>query len=290
VPLLGPALAHPKANADWVSTLLGSGAPNLAAVTVHRYPYSACASPFSRGHPTIARLLSENATEGLARSVLRVVRIAAQAGLRVRLTELNSVTCGGSPGVSDTFATALWAPDALFELMRIGVISADVHIRADAINMAFTLTGHGLVAHPLLYGLLAFVRTLGSDSRLLRIELHARRSLHVKAWAVLVHRNLLHVLVIDKGGRAVQVALLLPWNGPAAVQRLLAPSVRSTSGVTLDGQRLAPSGAWVGRPVSETIRPRRVSAALGSYRLAVPPYTAALIAVRLARASIPGAR
>ena len=43
--------------------------------------------------------------------------LAHGAGLRFRLDEVNSVTCGGTRGVSDTFATALWAPDALLSLL-----------------------------------------------------------------------------------------------------------------------------------------------------------------------------
>jgi hypothetical protein len=31
--------------------------------------------------------------------------------------------------VSDTFATALWAPDALFELLRAGIDGVNVHVR-----------------------------------------------------------------------------------------------------------------------------------------------------------------
>lgn len=120
MPLFGPALAEPARNLNWVSGLLASPHPRLGAITVHRYPYSACAQPGSRSYPTIARVLSENATAGTARTVRGARRLAARARLPLRLTEINSVTCGGTRGVSDTFATALWAPDALFELLRAG--------------------------------------------------------------------------------------------------------------------------------------------------------------------------
>jgi len=48
-----------------------------------------------------------------------------------------------------------------------GVASADVHVRARAINQAFALTKRGLVAHPLLYGMILFSRTLGADPHLI---------------------------------------------------------------------------------------------------------------------------
>jgi len=283
IPLLGPALADPNSHLGWVSSLLASPHPGLAAITVHRYPYSACALPSWRKYPTIARVLSENASAGLAASLRPVLALASRAGLPVRLTELNSVTCGGLKGVSKTFATALWAPDALFELLRAGVMSADVHIRAEAINMAFSLTRHGLVANPLFYGLLTFVRTIGPDAKLLAVNLHARPALHLKAWAVALRGGVLHVLVINKGARSTAVSLALPTHAPATVQRLLAPSVRSTSGVTLAGQRLGPDGRWTGPPVLESL-PRQGRA----YKLTVRGYSAALVTVKLARSG--GAR
>lgn len=167
VPLFGPALAEPARNLNWVSGLLASPHPRLGAITVHRYPYSACAQPGSRSYPTIARVLSENATAGMARTVRGARRLAARARLPLRLTEINSVTCGGTRGVSDTFATALWAPDALFELLRAGRRLGRRDVRARAINQAFALTKRGLVAHPLLYGMILFSRTLGADPHLI---------------------------------------------------------------------------------------------------------------------------
>src|SRR5205085_4793117 len=168
-----------------------------------------------------------------------------------RLTEFNSVTCGGLRGVSDTFATALWAPDTLFELLRAGVDGVNLHLRANTVNAPFSLGKHGIRARPLMYGLLTFIRTLGRDPWLVRSHLQAKRSLHLKAWAVRVGRGVLHVLLIDKGERSVRVVLRLPARGPATVVRLLAPSPRSTSRVTLAGRRLNSVGGWEGSPVAQ---------------------------------------
>ena len=88
------------------------------------------------------------------------MRVAARRRLPFRLTELNSVTCGGRRGVSNTFATALWAPDALFALLEAGVDGVDVHVRARTINAAFVPVAGGIGARPLLYGLMLFARAL----------------------------------------------------------------------------------------------------------------------------------
>ncbi|MDQ6606587.1 MAG: glycosyl hydrolase family 79 C-terminal domain-containing protein, partial [Actinomycetota bacterium] len=256
VPLAGPALANPVAHEHWFRALIAGARHSLGFVSAHRYPYSACAAPGSNSYPTIARLLSEAASAGIAGSLRRPVDLAHRHGLRFRLTELNSVTCGGRPGISNAFATALWAPDALFELMRTGVDSVNLHVRSDAVNAAFALSARGLAARPLLYGLIAFAQTLGTNPRqLVPAPVLASPSVHLKAWAVRDSGNGLHVLLINKGPQAVTVTLRIPASGRASLQRLLAPSAAARSGVTLGGRWLGRAGRWIGRPRTETIIP-----------------------------------
>jgi hypothetical protein len=276
VPLIGPAVANPNRNLSWVATLLAGPRNGLGIVSVHRYPYSACAPKSSPLYPTIARVLSERASAGVARVVAPAARLAHRAGLPFRLTELNSVTCGGTSGVSETFATALWAPDTLFELLRAGVNGANIHVRENASNAAFKLGAGGLRARPLLYGLALFARTLGPGAQLVHAYDQARPSLHFKAWAVRLRGGLLHVLLIDKGGYAVRVDLRVPGTGPATVQRLLAPSIRSRWGVSLDGQRIAGNGRWEGRRTTEA-----VARSGRGYEIVVPRFSAALVSVRM---------
>lgn len=276
LPLAGPALADPGVNSSWISHLLGSAHPGLGMVSAHRYPYSACVGPSSASFPTIARLLSENASKGMAQTVSASVRLAHRAGLPFRMTELNSVTCGGRAGVSDSFATALWAPDALFELLRAGVDAVNLHIRANPINAPFTLSGYGLRARPLLYGLILFARTLGPDPQLIHVQLRAKRSRHLKVWAVRVRGDALHVLLINKSDHPSRVDLQLPAKGRATVQRLLAPAISSRSGVTLDGQQLGRDGSWQGHSARQTITPD-----VHGYQLTIPPFSAALVRARL---------
>ncbi|HUA48766.1 MAG TPA: glycosyl hydrolase family 79 C-terminal domain-containing protein [Solirubrobacteraceae bacterium] len=272
VPLLGPAVAYPVSGIGWISTLLSRGHAGLTEVTAHEYPYSACAKPASSHYPTIARLLSEAATAGMARRLIPAIRLAHDAGLPFRLTELNSVTCGGRPGVSNTFATALWAPDALFELLRAGVDAVDVHVNPGKSNAAFSLSSRGLSANPLLYGLILFARTLGPDAALVPVHVAGSAALRLKAWAVRVRPGGLHVLLINKGPRDVTTTLHLPGFGPASIGRLLAPSVTSHTGITLGGQHLTTHGAWLGSPSTEVIAP-----AAGSYEVTVPAFSAALV-------------
>jgi hypothetical protein len=281
--LVAPVVAYPVQHLTWIQTLLAGPHPDLGMVSAHMYPYSACAPPGSPSYPTVARLLSEPATAGMANSLRPAVELAHAAGYRFRLSELNSVTCGGVAGISNTFATALWAPDALFELLRVGVNGVNIHVRAFAINAAFAFTRAGLVARPLFYGLILFARTLGPDPQRVRLRLRNERGVDLKAWAVRVSGSVLHVLLINKSNRSVPVGLLLPATGPAVVERLLAPSAAAPSGVTLGGQSLGPDGSWQGRPDNETITPNAQG-----YAVTVPGVSAALVSVHLRPGALGG--
>jgi len=273
-PLVGPAVGYPLLDASWISKLLDGPHPRLGIVSAHIYPYTACAKPGSPNYPTVDRLLSEHASAGLARLIAPAAELAGRAGLALRVTELNSVSCGGRPGVSDSFASALWAPDALFELLRAGVAGVNIHVRAEAVNGAFALTNHGLLARPLLYGLTLFARTLGSGARLMQTQQQASSSARLKVWAVRLANGKLHVLLIDKGERSTTVRLQLATSDTAMLQRLLAAGPHSRSGVTLDGQRLGSDGRWHGRPSPEAIRPDA-----HGYTVTLAPYSAALLSV-----------
>ncbi|MGH2873008.1 MAG: hypothetical protein ACRDL5_11180, partial [Solirubrobacteraceae bacterium] len=214
VGLAGPALADPLVHASWLPAVLATTPGALHLLTIHRYPYTGCRH-LSRAanYATIARLLSPAATTGMASALRRDVAVAQRAGLPLRMTELNSVNCGGRPGVSDSFATALWAPDALFALARVGIDGVNVHVRADAINAAFAIGPRGLDARPLLYGLILFARALGPHPRLVRVITGQPRSLDLDGWVVRVGTRTLHVVLVDNSRRSARVTLQLPVHG-----------------------------------------------------------------------------
>ena len=277
VMLAGPALANPIHHQRWIATLIDGARRSLGLVTIHRYPYTGCAGRRgTRSYATIGRVLSPAASTGMAAAIQPLVDDAHDAGLPLRLTELNSVNCGGRPGVSDAFATALWAPDALFALLRAGVDGVNLHVRADSVNAPFALGAAGLQARPLLYGLILFARALGPRAQLVTVRSHAPRAVNLGAWAVRVGRDTLHVVLIDKGRRAARVALRLPAHGGARVERLLAPNAWSHTGVTLGGRELGADGRWQGLPEHQTLIARG-----GAYVISVRRMSAALLSVRV---------
>jgi hypothetical protein len=270
VPLAGPATA--AASAAWLAALNGLGASRPRIITTHRYPLSNCWPIGSRFYPTIPALLADGSSAGLAASLQGTVAYVRRSHLTLRLDEMNSVSCGGKEGVANSFASALWALDALFEMMRAGVDAVNWHIRPGTLNAPFHLVGDGIDPLPELYGLAVFAQMLRTGNRLLGVHTTESSDLHLKVWALGSRRGL-SVLVINEGPRAARVTLDLGRTaGPALLRRLTAPTVSSSSGVTFGGRSIGADALWHGADGAALAR-----SSGSAYQVLVPGYSAALV-------------
>ena len=273
VPIAGPDV--PPFATGWVQ-----GAPDRSddgpqAIEVHHPGTSTC---WGRANtPTVRRLLAPSAVDGLDTTAGGALEFARAHGLPFYLTETNAVSlCVSMPvaTVAKSFATALWAPDALFEMISAGVQGVNLHLRSSYINAPFHLGDKGLVPRSELYGLALFARMLGPEAQLVGVRLDRAGHLNVKAWAVR-SSGALRVLLIDKDSRPINVAI--PAGRPAApaqLERLEAPSPDSDSGVTLAGQQIGSNGLWYRDKVVTSVPARR-----GDYDVHVSPYSAAMVEI-----------
>ena len=139
VPLVGPASGAPR----WLSGLRSYlvAEPRVGMVTFHRYPLHRCfTARQSPEFPTIANLLAPAAATGPATSLAAAVATAHARGIPLRADELNSVSCGGARGVSDTFASSLWVLDTLFNMAQVGVDGVNIHTFHKAIYEPFAVS------------------------------------------------------------------------------------------------------------------------------------------------------
>ena len=131
VPLAGPSLAGGAIGTHGWFQYLGqflSDEPRVAVATVHRYPLQRCyVSPQQPDYPTIANLLAPAASRALAASVAGAVKAAHAHRIPLRIDEMNTDSCGLVPAVTDSFASALWALDALFSMANVGVDGVNIH-------------------------------------------------------------------------------------------------------------------------------------------------------------------
>ena len=79
--------------------------------------------------------------------------------------EGNSASCGGMPGVSDTFAAPLWAVDFLATLSKGGVSGMNFHGGPGGSYPPIAFENGELQTRPLWYGMLAFSELAANHSR-----------------------------------------------------------------------------------------------------------------------------
>ena len=143
-------------------------------VTYHRYPLRACVTdPTSPGFPSIPNLLADSASAGLATPMAPFIAVTHRHNLPFRVAEMNSASCQGAKGVSDTFASALWALDTMFQFASVGVDGVNFHMLPGSNYELFTVSHNSTGAwqafvHPEYYGLLMFAQAFPPGARLLQ--------------------------------------------------------------------------------------------------------------------------
>jgi hypothetical protein len=274
-PLAGPTVGA----VSWVdlSRFLATER-HLAVVTLHRYPLWACFNARdSPTYPTISNMLSESASGGLAESLAPYVAIAHAHHLPLRNDEMNSVSCGNGYGVANVFGSALWSIDALFQMARVGVDGVNIHTAPVYPDRLFTTKKvHGrwqAVVAPEYYGLLMFSQAAPPGSRLLSVS---GASGTARAWATESAGQIRVVLINDDTAHSRTLAVRVDGaSGAGTLERLLAPSVHATRGVTLAGEGFGSdttTGALQGASRTAAVNPRG-----GEYVVRLPAASAAML-------------
>ncbi|HTU86595.1 MAG TPA: glycosyl hydrolase family 79 C-terminal domain-containing protein [Solirubrobacteraceae bacterium] len=278
-PLAGPAIGAP----GWFGHLgpFLSSHPRVAVATLHRYPLQLCyVNPREPNYPTIAHLLSARSTRGLANSVATSVMVARAHGIPLRIDEMNTISCGTDNGVGRSFASALWALDALFEMARVGVDGVNIHTYPGATYALFSFSSVGgawqAAVEPEYYGLLMFTQAAPHGSRLENVS--ETDGGQVQAWATRAPGGTVRVLAINDGDRARTIAFRLAEpHGAGTLERLTAPALTSRSGVTLGGQSFGSStttGLLAGPQRTVTVAPSG-----GLYEFRAPAASADLVTI-----------
>jgi hypothetical protein len=277
VPLVGPATGGPH----WVPKLPSflAAEPRVGVATLHAYPLQTCfISPSEPQYPTIAHLLSPAASHGLAGNVAPFVGVAHARHVPLRVDEMNSVSCGTAPRISNAFGSALWALDAVFQMARVGVDGVNIHTYPKAPYELFTFARRhgkwsGFVA-PEYYGLLMFAQAAPAGAHLLRTSGALG---NVRAWATRALDGTIHVVLINDytaQPRTVDVQIA-GAHGAAALERLRAPGITARTGVRIGGQSLGTAtttGLPGGRSGIVSVKPGS-----GGYVVRVPQASAAML-------------
>ena len=281
LPLAGPASGAPRWFKD-VDQFLAADR-DVKLTTLHRYPLQLCyVHADEPNYPTISNLMSSRSSLGLADGVAAAVRASHARHTPVRIDEMNTIGCGSDRAVGESFASALWALDAVFDMARVGVDGVNISSFPGATYELFTFSQaegrwHAVV-EPEYYGLLMFAQAAPVGSRLLDVSTTpSNRGL--AAYATRGPDRTIRIVVINEGAATRVIRVRVPAGsgaGTGALELLTAPSIRSSSGATLGGQSFGATstGLLAGAPKTYPIAP-----ANREYVVRVPAATAAMLTV-----------
>ena len=278
IPLDGPDTSGSSAYEKWGLSEAIYERPAL--LTGHHYPLSCAEQP----PPTITRLLSQPIRQLEEVSLRRYLFIARETEVPFRLDETNTVSCGGVPGISNTFASALWAVNYLARAMSMGV--AGINLQGNPANCegytpvcapsAEALATGALRAQPEWYALLLAKALIGE--RPLRTSVRPADRPNVEVNTFLAADGTLQFVAVDDdppGARGVALHLHVgPGFHGASILALTAPSPTALSGVRLGGREVEPNGAW-----SQPARLPRAPNRHGLITVKLAPSSAALVTV-----------
>lgn len=279
VPVWGPDVSGSSAFDTWGPGEVVDQRPVM--LTGHHYPLG-CAQ--RKPVPSVTSLLSSPIWRREVGSVRRYVSLSQSAGLPFRMDETNSVSCGGVAGISNSFASALWAAGYLPKLMGSGAVGVNMHGNVANCNGYSPicapgpqeLAGGELQAQPEWYSLLIARQLLGT--RPLPTATKLRRTdanVHVLGFAA--PDGSLRIVAVDddplgKAGVVVRLKVGTGFAG-ASTLALAGQSLLALSGVELGESEVAADGSWTPR------RYGRATASGGTIDVRLPAAGAMLISV-----------
>lgn len=220
---------------------------------------------------TIERLLRPN--RNLEAEFDGMKKVKRDFGLPFRLAETNSCYQGGKPGVSDTFASALWGADLMYQLASAGGMGINFH--GGGYGWYTPIAGtreNGFLARPIYYGMLLFAQA--GPGQLIESQLdHSESAPLLTAYALRGSDGAIKIAAFNKNlDRSVRLTVDSPHvSRHASVHRLLAPRANDTTDTTFGGAPVGAAGAW------SASRRESLTAENGSAVIDLPAATAALI-------------
>ncbi len=275
VPIAGPDASTGTQGLTWVRDEAATLHPQL--LTDHYYPLSSCGE-----HPTISELLSANVRRKESEMLAKMLALARTYATPLRMDETNDISCEGQPGVSNAFASALWALDYTARAMTAGVAGVNFHDLIDQPRTYSALAAHSesaldageLQPAPEWYALLAARALVGG--RPLHTVIADATPGELSASAVSAPDGRVSLVLVDydpPGSAPLAVRLRVPRSlAGGRVLRLTAPSPAATAGTRLGGQAVAANGTWTTSPTLPAVHGRP-----GALSVQIDPSSAAVV-------------
>ncbi|HEY2282002.1 MAG TPA: hypothetical protein VGH60_00440 [Solirubrobacteraceae bacterium] len=306
VPIAGPDVSGSGIFIEWGEEEALSQRPAL--LTGHHYPLGCAQKP----SPTIETLLSVVTRGRESASLGTYMKVARNQHVPLRIDEAGSVSCGGVAGISNTFASALWATGYITQVMASG--ATGINLQGNPGNCAgytpvcapdpAALAKGALRAQPDWYAMLLTSSLVGYRPLPTTVQAEgapvAPEETPVPVESVPVggeatplppvsgpnlvvssfsgpDHGVQVVLVDDEPPGTRPLALRLNVGaglGPGRVLRLTGPAPGATGDILLGGHAVAADGS-----LRSPIRPERIAAHAGIVTVKLAPSSAALVTV-----------
>jgi hypothetical protein len=224
---------------EWLIPFAQNEYNTVNLITQHFYQMG----PPNNASVTVDSLLSVN-NPHLANLAKSIYSASEAHNLGYRISECNSVYNGGKDGVSNVFASALWAVDLMFTLAEQGCGGVNFHGGANAIYTPIADSSLNLIPRPLYYGMLYF--STASKGSVLPVATTSNASINLTVHAVLGSNNSVNLSLINKDETKDAFVNITTGStlSTASILRLTASSLYATSGVSFGGSEVNPNGTW----------------------------------------------
>lgn len=263
--LAGPATTSASVS-TWTVPFASSEPGEIALLTQHYYRGDG-----TNASSTSSELLTPD--PALLEYFKALGTAASSAGISggYRMAETNSFFNGGSPGVSNALASALWAIDYMMLGLVNGCAGFNFHGGGSTGNYTPIADSNDSVVEvrPEYYALLM----ASQISAGVALNVITETMLPFTAYAVDGNDGALYVLLINKGASEVaQVGVSLPRQvGQGTELILTGTGLSATSGTTLGGATVSSSGQWT----PSAIAPFAIGGT--SFQMTVPAATAVVV-------------
>ncbi|KAI0633080.1 glycoside hydrolase family 79 protein [Trametes polyzona] len=271
----------------WDTGFVDAYTQYLGALAVERYPTDNCAvifpNPDNPPHDPIAEqalFLTHQAGINITQQYTNSTMLAQTWGKPFLMFETNTASCGGFPGISDTFTSALWGLDYAMQMAYSNFTGALFHFGGQNVSYnPFTAAPtnqsafHQWTVGPIFYSSIVVAEALGQTNTSQVKDLFPNNGDDLTpAYAIYENGNLARMALInymtDPSGANDYVATIYvggsgfnePNGVPASVKvkYLLAPSTSEKDNITWAGQtlggRFQADGTWKGQENIQTVQ------------------------------------
>ncbi|OBZ74672.1 Beta-glucuronidase [Grifola frondosa] len=249
----------------------------LGILSVEHYPDDNCAAAYPDagfGAPKdpqteFPNFLTHASGQGIVSAYLNATSFAQSVGKPFMMFETNTASCGGFPGISDAFGSALWALDYGLQMAYTNFTGALLHVGGQDVSYnPFTppptnlSTFNQWTVGPVFYSAVVIAEALGTSGTARVVDLFANNaSDYTPGYAIYENGALARMVLVnymtDPSGANSYTATISVNSAPASV-KVLGGALRSgekqhhVAGQGLGG-RFEVDGRWQGTEQINTI-------------------------------------